>query len=357
MEAGTLRAGHLRGIGLGVVALIAAIALTLAPARANAATPLLEYVPSGSASPIFFEALGGEVDARLGDFDRLVKCSESEGGGEIVGPRTTFSEYVFAGCVAKKINPPSEPDLTCTTAGAEAGEIWSEEIEAELVYLDQSKHEVAMLLNPGGGIYMEFKCGSNTIKAIGSFLAPVNPVNTLTSLFKAELIRPSGNSQFPTEYEDLSGVKHQAIPKAIVNAEAPDNSGVDLAFTIATSVPLEIKSVNKAEVEAKQRQEEEAAATKKRQEEEAAAKKRQEEEAAAKKRQEEEAAAALARRQAEEKAKAKKAAAHKAQLRAKGLKRCRNLDSKQKRVKCETRVKKKYSAQKAGNGPKGGVKS
>lgn len=356
MKAGTLRAGHLRGIGLGVVALIAALALTFAPARANAATPVLEYVSPGTSSPVFFEALGGEVDARLGDFNRLVKCSGSEGWGEITGPRTTFSEYVFTGCVAKKIDPPSEPDLTCTTDGAEAGEIWSEEIEAELVYLDQSKHQAAMLLNPGEGIYMEFKCGSNTVKAIGSFLAPVNPVNTLTSFFTAELITDAGNIQVPTEYEDLSGVKHQAIPTAIVNGEAPDNSGVGLTFDIATTVPLEIKAVNAAEVEARQRAEEEAAA-KKRQEEEAAAKKRQEDEAAAKKRQEEEAAAALARRQAEEKAKAKKAAAHKAQLRAKGLKRCRSLDSKPRRIKCETRVKKKYSASKGSKGRKGGGKS
>lgn len=359
MEAGTLRAGHLRGIGLGVVALIAALALTFAPARANAATPVLEYVAPGSPSPIFFEALGGEVDARLGDFDRLVKCSGSEGWGNITGPRTTVSEYEFTGCVAKKIGPPSEPDLTCTTDGAEAGEIWSEEeIEAELVYLDQSKHEVAMLLNPGGGKYMEFECGSTTIEAIGSFLAPVTPVNTLTDSFTAVLKRGNGNSQIPTEYEDLNGVKHQAIPMAIVEGEpAPDTSGVGLTFTIATSVPLEIKSVNAAEVEAKQRAEEEAAA-KKRQEEEAAAKKRQEDEAAAKKRAEEETAAkeALARRQAEEKAIAKEAA-HQRQLRTKGLKRCRSLDAKPRRIKCETRVKKKYSAQKGSKGHKAGQKS
>lgn len=357
MKAGTLRAGHLRGIGLGVVALIAALALTFAPARANAATPVLEYASPGNPFPIGFEALGGNVSARLGDFDKIVNCDEAEGGGKITGPRTTRSVYVFGGCVAEDLGGGGE--LKCTSPSAhEEEELRSEEIDAELVYLDQSKHEVAMLLNPGGGTYLEFECGSTSIKAIDSFLAPVNPVNTLTRFFTAELITDPDNFQIPTEYEDLNGVKHQAIPKAIVNGEVePDNSGVGLIFDIATSVPLEIKSVNKAEVEAKQRQEEEAAAAKKRQEEEAAAKKRQEDEAAAKKRQEEEAAAALARRQAEEKAKAKKAAAHKAQLRAKGLKRCRNLDSKQKRVKCETRVKKKYSAQKAGNGPKGGVKS
>lgn len=304
MEAGTLRAGHLRGIGLGVVALIAALALALAPARANAATPVLEYVAPGSSFPIEFEALGGNVSAMLGDFDKIVNCAEAEGFGDITGQRTTSSMYFFTGCAAEDLGGGGRQK--CTSPSAEEEEIWSEEIDAELVYLDQSRHEVAMLLNPGKGIYMEFECGTTPIKAQGSFLAPVSPVNTLTSFFTAELITDAGNIQVPTEYEDLSGVKHQAIPTAIVNGEE-DNSGVALTFDIATSVPLEIKSVNAAEVEAKQRGEEEAAA-KKRQEEEAAAKKRQEDEAAAKKRAEEETAAkeALARRQAEEKAKRKK---------------------------------------------------
>ena len=345
MESRAVGAGQLWGMCVCAVVSIAALALMFAPARANAATPVLEYVSPGNSFPIEFEAFGGEVSARLGDFDKIVNCTGSEGVGDVTGPRTTRSIYFFTGCAAEE---QGEPPLPCTTDGAdEEGEIWSEFIEAEPVYLDQSKHEVAMLLNPGGGTYMEFECGANEIEAQGSFLAPVTPVNALVSSFTAELSR-NGNSQIPTLYEGLDGVKRQAIPTAIVNGAQPDNSGVELTFGIATDVPLEIKSVNTAEVEAKQRQEEEAAAAKKRQEEEAAAKKRQEEEAAAKKRQEEEAAAALARRQAEEKAKAKKAAAHKAQLRAKGLKRCRNLDSKQKRVKCETRVKKKYSAHKGG---------
>lgn len=345
-------------MGLGVVGLIAALALALAPARANAATPVLEYVAPGSSSTIPFNTLGGEVDAWMGDFDRLVECNGSHGSGEITGPRTTVSEYAFTGCVAELIGGGGSP-VECKSELAGPNEIRSEEIEAELVYLDQSKHEVAMLLNPGKGTYMEFECGSTDVEAIGSFLSPVDPVNTLSSIFTADLLTDTNNLQAPTEYEDLNGVKHQAIPQAIVEGEdGPDNSGVGLTFDIATSVPLEIKSVNRAEVEAKQRAEEEAAA-KKRQEEEAAAKKRQEDEAAAKKRAEEEAAArdALARRLAQEKATAKKAAAQERRLRAKALKRCRGLDSKPRRIKCETRVKKKYSAQKGRSGHKGGQKS
>lgn len=257
------------------VASIAAFALALAPACASAASPVLEFVPSGGSFPTSFEAEGGSVNARLGGFERVMECSHSEGNGEITGPRTTLSSYVFTGCLAKPLGGGGS-NLKCQSAGASEEEIKSETIEADLVY--QANHEVAMLLNPDGGIYMEFECEGTLIKAIGPFLAPVEPVNKMAGSFTAVLTR-NGNSQTtPTEYEDLNGVKHQAIPMAEVNAEPPDTSGVELSFTVQPSVPLEIKAVSVAEVEAKQHAEE---AAKKRQEEEAAKKKLQEEEAAA----------------------------------------------------------------------------
>jgi hypothetical protein len=306
----------------------------VAPAGANAASPVLEFVPSSGSFPTAFEAEGGSVDARLGDFNRIVECSGSEGGGEITGPRTTLSGYVFTGCIANPIGGGGLP-LKCNSAGADEEEIESNTIEADLVYLNQANHEVAMLLNPGGGVYMEFECEGTEIKASGPFLSPVGPVNQLTDSFTAILTR-DGNTQTVTEYEDLDGVKHQAIPTAEVDAEPPDESGVHLAFAIHPSVPLEIKALSVAEVEAKQR-EEEAATAKKRQEDEAAAKKRQEEEAAAKKRQEEEAAALAAKRQQEEaEAKTRK------QKLAKALKQCKKVKAKGKRTQCRKRAQKKY---------------
>ncbi len=353
MEAERSGAGRFRAIYVCAVASIAALALTIAPAGANAASPVLEFATPGGAFPVAFEADGGAVSARLGEFDRIVRCADSEGDGEITGPRTTLSSYVFTGCVAEEIGG-GGTDLKCTSPGAAEEEIRSEEIEADLVYLNQSKHEVAMLLNPGGGLYMEFECGTNVIKASGPFLSPVDPVNKLAGSFEAALKR-NGNAQIPSVYEGLNGGVQQAVPTAVVNTEEPDQSGVELKFTITPNVPLEIRSVNTAEVEAKQRQEEEAAAAKKRQEEEAAAKKRQEEEAAAKKRQEEEAAKAAAEKKhqelvaaearlREEELQRKDEQLQRQKLRAKGLTRCREADSKRQRVRCEKRVKKKFSA-------------
>ncbi len=183
-----------------------------------------------------------------------------------------------------------------------------------------------------------------SVKASGSFLSPVDPVNQLASSFTA-ILRRNGASQLPSEYEDASGEKRQAIPVGQKGSDPPDTTGVELTFTILPAVPLEIRAVSAAEVEARQRQEEAAAsaAAKQRADEEAAAKKRHEDEAAAaKKHQEDE--AATKKLQAEEEARAEQR--KRAQLRAQGLTRCRQADSKPGRVRCEKRVKKKYGAKK-----------
>jgi len=318
---------------VGAVASVAALTLAMAPAYASAASPVLEFVPSGSSFPIPFEAEGGTVSARLGDFDRIVNCSDSEGGGQIIAPRTTLSSYVFTGCVAQVIEGPGT-DLNCKSDGASEKEIRSETIGADLVYLDQTKHEAAMLLNPEGGVYMEFECGTNLVTASGPFLAPVDPVNKLADSFTAVLER-DGNSQTITEYEDLNGVKHQAVPTAVVNGEQPDNSGVALSFTIEPDTPLEVKAISATEVEAKQRADEEA----RKRQEEAAKKKRQDEEAAAKKRQEDEAAALAAKqRQA-----AAEESARKRHL-TNARKQCKKVKAGPKRARCVKRANKKYGA-------------
>jgi hypothetical protein len=322
------------------------MALALAPAHASAASPVLEIASPGSSFPIPFEADGGAVSANLAEFDPIVQCSGSEGEGEITGPRSTVSSYVFTGCEAQG---GAEDGHECKSEGANPEEIKTGAIDAELVYVNQAKHEVAMLLNPQGGVYMNFACGGEPVKAMGSFLSPVDPINKMATSFTA-ILRRNGASQLPSEYENANGEKRQAIPMGQKGTDQPEMTGVELTFTIQPSVPLEIKAVNTAEVEAKQREEEAAAAAeRKRQEDEAAAaaRKRQEEEAAAaaaaKKRQEDEAAAAAAARKRQEE-EVKAVQLRRAQLRSKALTRCRRqAESKRGRLRCEKRVKKKYA--------------
>jgi len=217
------------------------------------------------------------VSAALAGFDTEVHCSDSEGDGAILGPR------------------------------------------------NQAKHEVGMLLNPAGGIYMEFECGGEAVEASGPFLSPVGPVNKEASSFTATLSR-SGAAQTPNEYENALGEKRQAIPMGKREGNPSlVTTGVELGFTIHTSASLQIKVSTAAELEAKQRQDEAAAAAKKRQDEEAALA------AAVRKLRQEEGNLARLRRA----------------LLSGSLEQCRLVHSKHKRVQCEKRAKRKYGIAKS----------
>jgi hypothetical protein len=297
-----------------VAVLTVATALLLVPASASATSPVLEFAVPGNHLPVSFKTTSGPVTAEMANFANLVHCTASQGEGEITGPRSTVSKYTFTGCVTE-----GGSNKKCHSSGANEEEIKTGPIDAELVYIHQAKHEVAMLLNPGGGTYIAFECGGESAEGSGRFLAPGSPVNREASVFTVKL-EQSGSLQTPDEYEGASGEELKAIPMGEHGGGQLVTTGVQATFTVHTSVPVDVRAISSEEVEAKEHeeeaaamklQEEEAAATKKRQEEaaatkqreeEAAAKKRQEEEAATKKLKEEEAATAAAKKRQEEEA-------------------------------------------------------
>lgn len=320
------------------MALISALVLTVGASGASAATtPVLEFSSPLAAFPIGFTAQGGEVTAVLSNFDTVVHCSGSRGEGMLTGPSSAKSSYVFTGCVTEG---GLDGGAKCKSEGAEPNEIRTPTIDAELVFIDQARHEVGMLLAPAGGVYMSFECGGEAVKAIGPFLAPVGPLNQESSLFTASLSR-KGAVQFPAEYEGAAGERKQAIPTGEREGQLPGTTGVELSFAIHTSVPLTVKAITAAELETKQR-DEEAAARKRHDDEEAAkaaAARKHEEEEAGRKRQEEEAAKARERERAKAQARTRQ--------RSKALKQCRKADSKRARVRCERRAKKRFAPPKA----------
>jgi hypothetical protein len=293
---------------------LAPLALAAAPAQASAASPVLEFSSPGSSFPIPFTASGGPVTARLANFNQVVHCSGSKGDGELTGPRSALSNYVFTGCEAQA---EGEGPHECKSEVANPKEIRASSIEAELVYVDQAKHEVAMLLNPHGGVYMNFKCGGEAVTATGPFLSPVDPINKLAPSFSA-VLHSLGATQIPSDYEGANGERHEAIPMGEREGDpSPDTTGVELSFTIQPSVPLEIRAINAAEAEARQRQEDEAAA---------------------KQRQDEEAAALAAKKREEARARARK------RHLASALRHCRKIEPGRKRARCVRRAHKKYGA-------------
>ncbi|HEY2716927.1 MAG TPA: hypothetical protein VGI73_11980 [Solirubrobacterales bacterium] len=293
------------------MALAAALAAAVGAAEAKADSPVLEIV--APALPVSFTAEGGAVTAAMTDFDTVVHCTGSHGEGAIVGPRAAISNYFFTGCTTQG---GTAGGAKCKSESANAEEIRTGAIEAELVFISQARDEVGMLLNPHGGVYMDFECGSEDVKAIGSFLSPVGPLNQRTSSFSATLAR-SGTLQIPSEYENAFGDRLKALPTGEREGQPAAATGVELAFAIHPSMPLEVKALTGAEVEAR------------RHDQEAAAKKREDEEAAARKRLEEELAAQRSLLARERKL-------------SKALARCQKVASKGKRAKCVHRAKRRY---------------
>jgi hypothetical protein len=271
------------------------LTVLLMPGSASAASPVLEFVTPGKSLPVSFTSEGGPVLAELAGFETVVHCTGSSGQGQITGLRSTVSEYVFMGCVAMK---GATFESTCNSAGAGPEEITTGPIAAELVYLNQAKGEVGILLNPGGGVYMSFECGGILTKASGPFLSTITPVNTEASSFTATLAE-SGAMQTPNEYENLAGEKLKATPEGEKGSSGPVTTGVATTITVHPSVPVEIRAISAAEVEAKQREAEAKQHDEEAKAAAAAAAKRQQEEAAAKKRHDEEVEAANKRREGE----------------------------------------------------------
>jgi flagellar biosynthesis GTPase FlhF len=359
-----------------VVGLIAAVAALAVPPAASAASPVLEFVAPGHSLPVKFTTAGGAVTAE-GFSGAVMTCAHSSGQGEITGPRRAVAKYEFTGCTAG-----GSPE--CKSTGANAEEIRTGLIEAELVYIDQKNREVAVLLNPRGGTYMNFECGATPARAEGLFLAPGGPLNTETTSFTTTLSK-SGGVQTPDEYEGAGGEKLKAIPLGEKNNNLLlEPTGVESTIAVTTAVPVEVRAITAEEVETKQREEakkqeealqaqeeivEKQETTLKKQEEAlkkaeehakqvgeetkkheaelnaqiAAIKKHQEEATAEAKKDQEEVAATKKQLAALE---AKSELPTPAQLLAKALKQCKKDKPKHKRMQCEKLAKNKYGGKK-----------
>lgn len=349
-----------------VVALVAAMALLLAPAGANAASPVLEFVVPGGSFPVHFTVESGPVSAEMKGFSSLVHCAASQGEGEITGPSSTVSKYKFTGCKTEVGS-----HQKCKSVGANEEEITAGPIEADLVYLNRARDEVAMLLNPHGGTYIEFECGGEEAKGTGPFLAPVSPINRKAMSFSA-ILNQSGSMQTPDEYEGPAGELLKAIPMGERGTHGLVTTGVEATFAVHTSVPVEVKATAQ-EIEAEQQEEEAVQLEEALLKQEAALKtqeaalrklegtlkaaeehakklaeeaKKHEEElnaqiASIKKHQEEEVAAA--KKKAEDE-KVKSKSSKRNQLLENALKKCKKDKPKSKRMQCERAVEKKYGA-------------
>lgn len=347
------RVGQLRRGGRPfAVALIAAVAILLVPVDASAVMPVLEFVVPGHSMPVSFTTESEAVNAEMAGFESLVHCAASHGEGEITGPRSTVSQYRFTGCTTERGSHEN-----CQSKGAKKAEIKTEQIEADLVYIDEAKHEVGMLLNPGDGTYIHFECGGETAEGKGPFLAPVTPINQEATSFTATL-NQLDSVQAPDEYEGEPGERLEAIPTGIRGSHQFVPTGVEAAFTVHPSVPVELKAITAQELESKQHGEEAGKQEEIVKHDEEALKKAEEHAKQVEEEASVQAAAAKKKLEEAEKAesqsrKAKSQPLTRAQLLTRALRKCERQPKKQ-RARCVASARNKYGprAKKRGRGDK-----
>jgi hypothetical protein len=107
-----------------------------------------------------------------------IKCTKSEGSGEISGPTEVAKlKPVYKGCEETYYK-------TKCKSGTVEGEVVANPLRGTPVYLDAALTKVGLLLEAeGGGALAKFKCGVYEWEITGSFMCPITPKNEMTTTY------------------------------------------------------------------------------------------------------------------------------------------------------------------------------
>jgi|SRR5579875_1267244 len=204
---------------LAVAAAVSALLLGGIPtAAAQAAEP--EFVfPEGFPNPFTIESGAGAletVEVSIGGVKQHLKveCGSDSGAGEFSGFRSIEKlTFTFKGCTSSVKTLLGTVSLTCSSSGAGAGEIKTNELVAKPVWINQTSGVVGIDFSPAassGGLFATFLCKGSfveeTLKVSGSLLCKAEPLNVVTTEMTITCSQ-SGGVQNPTEYEE-GGTKH-----------------------------------------------------------------------------------------------------------------------------------------------------
>jgi len=167
-------AGLLLGLGLAMTATGAATA-SAGPEFYKGGVPL------GTKTADSFKGVTGEVVFLPVSFGVTGGCSSAKTTGTVIGPKTIRKLVVtLLGCHIKH----GEITEPCKSGKLKAGEIKTNKLEGELVYLGK-EHSLPIGLRGKaevGTVLEESKCGGfSTVPTVGEWLSEVRGVNTVTS--------------------------------------------------------------------------------------------------------------------------------------------------------------------------------
>ncbi len=161
-----------------------------------------------------------------------ITCTGSRAAGEYTGPQTETSTLTLSGC---RLSPPG---ASCHSEGLAEGEVASSMLEGELGFVSKTAGTVAWDLRPRtASLFAKLSCGGTPVEVAGSVVAPVAPLEKMTSSFK-ETLKASGGRQDP---ESLEGASPDVLTAAI-NGGPFEAVGAAQAANAKGEEALEIKA-------------------------------------------------------------------------------------------------------------------
>ncbi len=164
-----------------------------------------------------------------------VTCKTQESGGEFTSPKTVGSVVVrFSSC--------ESAGFLCSTEGAKAGEIVTNNLEGRIGFENKLKKKVAFDLFPtaaDAGLYVTFNCGvALHITVGGSVLVPLTPVDKMLTTLTLKYSAKAGK-QKPEHFE---GEPNDVLITEI-NGKKPEQSGITITSTQTAEEALEVNAV------------------------------------------------------------------------------------------------------------------
>lgn len=189
-------------------------------------------VLEGEKLPFESTSGAGTLETKGGE---KISCTSDSDTGEITGPKSVSNVSVtFKGCSTTVFK------FACTSSGQASGVIKTNLLKGEIGYLNKSKKEVGLELEPetSGGFFAEFECaGIVSIKVRGHVIGKITPVNTMTDEYDLVFEQASGVQKY-TEFE--GGPAGQVLESTKNGGSSYEQSGEETSDKVITSEEGEI---------------------------------------------------------------------------------------------------------------------
>ncbi len=191
---------------IGILGLVVGVVLGMSAVAISSPLTSPEWFQHGeaieAAKTIKFTGKGGKAVLETVGKSKI-RCKENNNAGEIEGPKDIRRLSVtYTGCEIVL-------GIKCATTGRAAGEIVTEKIAGELIYLDKEHTKAGVLLRPESGTtFASFECEGVAAEDSGDLIGQALPLGTESTGGELVLEQASGKQRWQQAEEESEPAKH-----------------------------------------------------------------------------------------------------------------------------------------------------